>query len=379
MLVSLAVGSLLMLGVIGLMMLTEDSRRQTRGATDLDQVGNYLGSTLDRWLRNAGSGLSNVAANGYGCLLHASKSGTQLLPSGTPPAPFDAVVPGLAGRFRLAPVLIAAGQSATGVSGQASDVLIVMGSQAGLGGSAVTLAGPADSTSLPLASAQGFRANDLLLVIDPGSGSRGNCMVQQVSSGFVAGTTPSALDLPLGGAYQTATINSVELVKTALDSQVLNLGRASNGSAPVMALIGVGEHRTLYSYDLLATTSTPLQALAEGVFELHALYGIASTSGGGVDSWISPASGDYSITALSDGSAAATARLQRIKAVRLGLILRSAQPDNTTSTAAPSSLTLFTDLGTSLTHTRTLTSAERRYRYRTIELTVPLRNNLLLD
>ena len=46
---------------------------------------------------------------------------------------------------------------------------------------------------------------------------------------------------------------------------------------------------------------------------------------------------------------------------------------------APAALTLFADLGSALTYTRTLGSAERSYRYRTLESTIPLRNSLLLD
>lgn len=47
------------------------------------------------------------------------------------------------------------------------------------------------------------------------------------------------------------------------------------------------------------------------------------------------------------------------------------------ATDTPASLSLFADLGSSLTYTRSLTTAERRYRYRTLETTLPLRNNLL--
>jgi type IV pilus assembly protein PilW len=44
---------------------------------------------------------------------------------------------------------------------------------------------------------------------------------------------------------------------------------------------------------------------------------------------------------------------------------------------APGTLTLFDDLGGPLTATRTLSTAERQLRWRTLEFTVPLRNVML--
>jgi type IV pilus assembly protein PilW len=61
--------------------------------------------------------------------------------------------------------------------------------------------------------------------------------------------------------------------------------------------------------------------------------------------------------------------------VRIGLLLRSSMQEG--SSVGPASLRLFTELGDDLTYTRTLSTAERRYRYRTLESTVPLRNLLL--
>ena len=55
----------------------------------------------------------------------------------------------------------------------------------------------------------------------------------------------------------------------------------TRGLAAVGAtVIGVGDHNTLYSYDLLQTTASPLSPLADGVFELHAVYGVDTTADG---------------------------------------------------------------------------------------------------
>jgi type IV pilus assembly protein PilW len=69
--------------------------------------------------------------------------------------------------------------------------------------------------------------------------------------------------------------------------------------------------------------------------------------------------------------------------VRIGLILRTSLPER--DVVSTKALTLFSDLGSTLTYTRTLktdtedaTRRERHYRYRTVELTIPLRNPLML-
>jgi type IV pilus assembly protein PilW len=83
------------------------------------------------------------------------------------------------------------------------------------------------------------------------------------------------------------------------------------------------------------------------------------------------------VNALAAGDATAAQRLRRIKAVRVGLILRSRLAEK--QVVAPGSLTLFGDLGTSLAYTRSFDADEQHYRYRAIEATVPVRNNLLVD
>jgi type IV pilus assembly protein PilW len=379
--VALTVGLLLTLAVAGLLTFTNASRRRTQGVNDINQIGAYAQLTLDKWLRSAGSGLAQSADYSYGCQLDVSKNGAQILPrTAALPAPFDQVTTGSSGVFRLAPVLIAAGQSHPADSGQPSDVLLLMAGNAGLAETPTALTTLADTSSLPLASTLGFSANDLLLVADRQTSASGmaDCMLQQVASSFAgSASAPGGASLPLGGSYYTSAVSNAALTDFSTDASAMNLGNVVGGNPPGFLLVGVGAHSTLYSYDLLQTSATPLQAVADSVFELHALYGIDSSGDGHIARWVSPASGDYTISALGDGSQAANARLQGIKGIRIGLIMRTTQPD--ASASAPPQLTLFADLGSSLTLTRTLSSDEQRYSYRTLETTVPLRNNLLLD
>jgi len=77
---------------------------------------------------------------------------------------------------------------------------------------------------------------------------------------------------------------------------------------------------------------------------------------------------------LTDGSTAARDKLRRIVAVRLGFILRTSLKEKD---AVPTgqTLTLFGDVAAK--RTRTLSADEAHYRFRTMEITVPLRNVLM--
>lgn len=375
--VSLAVSAFISVIVVSVMMLAETSKRRTIAGSDLGQVSAYVQSTLDRSLRSAGSGFTQAAAFAFGCQLHAAKTGQQVLPrlSGSPlPAPFASVSTGTTGVFRLAPVVIARGQTTPGVSGQSSDVLVIMAGQSGQSEAAAGFAADAQTGTLLLSNAVGLNPQDLLLVADrqPIASGTAPCLVEQVASTFNATTAGGTV--PLAGTYATASVGTTAvLTDYSIVSQVLALGNAANGNPPTLQLVGVGDSNTLYTYDLLQTTGSPLQPVADGVFELHALYGIDTDGDQRINQWVTP-TGNYAIASLMDGSTTASTRLRTIVALRLGLLLRSTLREG--SAVAPTSLKLFADLGSSLTFTRTLSTAEQRYRYRTLESTIPLRNLL---
>jgi len=89
---------------------------------------------------------------------------------------------------------------------------------------------------------------------------------------------------------------------------------------------------------------------------MHALYGVDTDDNNTVDTW-TKATGYYAHDYLSQGDAGSTVVanfkpsvvIRRIKAVRIGLIVRTSLPEKTS--VSGSSLTLFSDLGASLTFT----------------------------
>jgi type IV pilus assembly protein PilW len=371
--VALLGGMLLTAAVFAVLSTFEGRKRTLNAGNDLEQAGQVALYKLDGWIRSAGAGMPQSATAAYGCPLYAAKDGAQLLPrTAALPAPFASVNPGSAGVFRLAPVLILPGQTTPGASGNASDALVVM-TGVPQGGIATMFSAAPEAATLKLVNSVDFGAGDLVLVADRQTAADNTlrpCMVQQVASGFSGG---AATAVPLGGHYAPSSVGSATLTSTYTDTGfALRLG-----NTPGFLLLGVGEHNVLYSYDLLKTGSTDApQAEADAVFELHALYGVDTNDDGTVDAWVPP-SGSYTVEALSAGTPAAALLLRQIKAVRVGLILRSSLPEKDAVTPGP--LTLFTDLDADVQVSRSLSGDETHYRYRTLEETVPVRNNLLVS
>lgn len=374
--VAIVIGMLLLAVIASVLVTSEGNRRTLTGVNDVNQAGNYATFMIDQWVRSAGSGFAQTASNGYGCPIAAAKSSSQILPATSSlPAPFAS----LDTTFRLAPVLIAPDKTTPSVSGKTSDVLIVMEGASGGAEYYMTTQTNPTASDLTLKNTYAYSGNDLLLLVDQLDGSSvRTCAIDQVTSGFTAAS--STTSLTLAGTYHSigSTLTSMS------DSvQVTTIGNISNSNPPTFMAIGVGDNNVLYAYDLLQTSSSPLLALAEGVFEMHALYGVDTDADGVINDWVSPSSDTYAYSALTDGSSTATGLLQNIKAIRLGLILRSPLKEKNDdsgnpTTNTPDSITLFSDLDTALQYTRTFTTDEKQFRYRKIDVVIPLRNNLVL-
>jgi type IV pilus assembly protein PilW len=78
---------------------------------------------------------------------------------------------------------------------------------------------------------------------------------------------------------------------------------------------------------------------------------------------------------LLSGTPAAQQLLMQIVAVRAGLILRTSRAER--EDVATAEIVLFEDLAPALQQVRALSADERRFRHRSVEFTVPLRNVLL--
>lgn len=364
-LVAMAIGLVVTLAASSVLLNFEGNKRKMTSVNDVNQAGAYISYVLDRSVRSAGSGFASRGRDAFGCSINASRSGAAILPSPLAlPAPFAS----LDRNFRLAPVVIYAGASEAG-----SDVLAFMKGSHGFSESpTLIIPGSVTSAQLRMLNTLGWRNNDMALVLQRGRG----CLIEQVSgAGFVGS---SGQILPFAGTYYTAAGTNVSLgdfVGGGGDTYVAALGNVVD-NRPEFQVVGVGANNALFSYDLLRFegANTVPQTITDGVVELRAVYGIDTNRAGVRDAWVSPSAAGWTSASLLDGSAAASDRLRSIVAVRIGLILRTSAPDK--DIVSPPTLNLFSDLGTALEQTRTLSNDERRFRHRTIELTVPLRNVL---
>ena len=378
--VAVVLALVMSLAIFSALASSEGRKRSMTSVNDISQTGNVAAYQIEKALRGAGSGFAQSGAATYGCKIMANDSANGVILPFPPPAtmqpPFQGLGAALSGIFRLAPVVIVKGGTTPAVSGNGSDALIIMAGNAGYGEVPIPFNNAATASQLNLLNSLSLGGGDVVLVTDKaGSGGPAPCMIEQVSPLFSnGGNTPL---VPLAGRYTANPIGASNLTTFSASAAVLNLGNAVT-SPPGFQILGVGDDNVLYGYDLLHNAaSNTSQALADGVFEMHALYGVDNDLDGRVDTWMAPDAPGYDFLTLEYGTAAANLTLQKIKAIRIGLILRTSQPERAAVTPGP--LTLFADLGAGLSVARALAPAEQSYRYRTIDITVPLRNAFLLN
>jgi type IV pilus assembly protein PilW len=372
-LVAMAIGLVVTLVVSTLLVAGENHKRTTTSTNDAEQTGNYAFYALDRALRGAGSAFVESAYPADRGVLGCKLNAAQILPRTTPfPAPFaTAFLAGSTNNLRVAPVLIAKSQSDGG-----SDVLVIMGGSGAAGGVSRALNGPGNSTSLILENTVGFAVSDVALVSQSGVS---DCLLEEVGS-------VTAPTLNVGGTtYYTQNGSATDLatLSSSLSTYVTPLGNAQTNSVQFQ-LFGVGTDDTLYSYDLLqnqlkvqGTGADTSQAIADGVIQMNAIYGIQTAASPGVlSAWAGPGDAGYDVNTVMT----TPATMESIIAVRVALVVRGEYYDK--NVVSPATLTLFSGYangaGTSLSQVINLNAAAQHYRYRVFEFMVPLRNMLLL-
>jgi type IV pilus assembly protein PilW len=387
-LVAMTIGLGITLAVTSVLIASENHKRTTTSTNDAQQTGSYGYYALDKALRGAGSGIAASAfppdVGVFGCHLNAGGAGG-IFPRATPfPAPFAGFLGGATNPLNVAPVLIGKAQSQDGVS----DVIMVMGGSGSAGGVSRQITGGGNATTATLDNAVGFANNDLVLVSQSGTP---DCLIEQVTP-----LTPLSPTLNFGGIYYTATASSTTMAALAANtsSYVTPLGNAAANNIQFM-LFGVDNNRTLYSYDLLQNLNLwggvggdSAQAIADGVVQMNALYGIDINGDGIQDQWADPGVvGSWDINTVMT----TPALMRQIVSVRVALVVRGQYYDLNGGTAAnpnpvsPAQLTIFSGLhsgpngtGPLLAQPINLNATEQQFRYRVFEFTIPLRNMLIL-
>lgn len=375
-LVAVAIGLVVTLAVFGVLTASENRKRTTSAINDSNQVGAYSALILDRAILNAGSGFAQRWDDIGGCMLEVDRGGVAVWPRATAlPLPFTGLLAAAGSvpphRLRLVPLVIVKDGSDAG-----SDALIIMSGAAGFAEAPIPLkTGLTTTASVDLDNSIGIRGDDLMVVAQDN-----NCLVQQVTPLFAGGAVKT---VPFAGTYATASGASLDLMDFG-DVGAVGPGFAfsigNNAAAtlnpPSFSVYGVGANDTLFSLDLLRldgrNESVPL---ADGVAALRAVYAVDTNSDGAYDTWVAADAPGWTAAQLLDGSANARRNLRSIRAVRLALVMRTTVPER--DDVAPATIPLFADLP-GIAGTQDYDVANQRLRHRVVELTVPLRNLLLL-
>jgi type IV pilus assembly protein PilW len=327
-LVGLAVAMLALVIVYHAFVATDAVRRSAAGAADAHGSAAFALFTLAAQITGAGAGWAAAARWLDTC-----------------PA-----LPDVATTLRPVTVLITDGGSAS-----RPDSLVARQTFAHrLGLPAAVAAAAAAGTHVRAQSPDGFMAGDRIVAVT----RSGNCVATQVSA--VGAASAGVVDITHAGVAIDLPITTV----------LLDLGAA--GRASTLRFDVVSE--VLRSQDL-SNGDAPVP-LTSNVVNLKFQYGIDSDGDGVLDTWArADTTGSWSPAALL---AAPRATLERIKAIRIGIIVRAERVDRTLArdfhwvlfdceqddkAACPGRLE-GTIAG----------SASGSYRYRVLETVVPLRN-----
>ena len=398
---------------------SESYKRSTTGGSDALQSGGFSAYTLSRLIGAGGAGFA-AAPSAIGCPLGIWRGSTQLFgQTGAPyriatalPEPFDTETP-INFRITLAPALIIANAD----DSLPDSIIVMAGTHPSMGRHTLVSSQGADTIILAdntvvginsTRDSAGVTQHDLLLAIDldpsAGRGTSTTCDIAEAvesPSTTTPFTIPNPILLSTGSHFSgpnrftsTGTYYSTSLL-------VSNLGPVSAtaplpGTGPQFLLLGVGNDGTtpnaLLALNLItgycpaavsgtvcaaADTWVP-QSLADNIVTIKAIYGVATNPlDAGVSSWVDPKVSPWDAQTLS----ANRDNLLRLRAIRLAVIARNAQPEKKADTAAageagfsPASFTLFGDTAVS----KTVTNTQRQYRYKVFDITIPLRNMVLM-
>jgi type IV pilus assembly protein PilW len=378
--VAMTIGLGITLAISSVLIASENHKRITTSTNDAQQTGSYGYYALDKALRSAGSSIAGSAyptdVGVLGCHLNVGNVNATFPRLAPFPAPFTGFLGGAPNGLNVAPVLIGKTQSQDGKS----DVIMIMSGSGSAGGVSRQITGGGDATTATLDNIVGFANNDLLLVSQSGVT---DCLLEEVAT-----VTPPTPTLNLGGTYYVANATSTSMAALAAStaSYVTPLGNAAANNVQFM-LFGVDNNRTLTTYDLLQNPvggSTGPQAIADGIVQMNAIYGVDTTGNGTQDEWDGPA-GNWDINTVMGSPL----KMKQIVSVRVALVVRGEYYDTKRDpltgnpvAVSPATLTYFNNLvdhsGASLKGTIALNPTEQQFRYRVFEFTVPLRNMLLL-
>ncbi len=216
----------------------------------------------------------------------------------------------------------------------------------------------------------GFHVGDIVIAISGGAPGAGTCAISSVIAGGtnLTPTPPCGPPDTCGGQVVLAHTNAP--FSFTDDAFLLNMGPPTNAQRVLYDVDSGGVLRSASLWDATgAAVAVPVpNPLASNIVIMKLLYGIDNNSDGVLDTWVTPTGAWSEANVL----AADTTTLRKIKAVRLGVIVRGEQWDRD---AIDRTVTLFADTGVPFTQSF-LRAGGGNYRYRWYETIIPMRNSI---
>jgi type IV pilus assembly protein PilW len=334
----------------------EGFKRTTIAAGDAQTSGAIALYTLEQYIRTSGSGITTtnevqLAPGPTGAVQPNLLLGCSLVP---PPnvGAGSAVTSVGTTATPIAPVRIVDGSLLAGGIAGTSDVLVIMSGNADIATNPTRAAGPVIAGALsvsglsnllgwraasPAAAPFAARRADIALFADAGTGATVNisaspCALRRIVSTQpvpgVGNTMNLALALPPGAAYPTSSIAIHDV-----------------GPTPYFISIGVNALQELVETSFLPGLTgegngagrVTTRVIAEGIVNIQAQYGIDNDLNDTIDAWVEPTGTWSNVSAVVRPGSVATAStvsaINKIKAIRLGVLARSQQyeaPNRTT-------------------------------------------------
>ena len=325
--VGLVIGMLAVLVIYQTFAVAEGVKRQTISAGDAQQTGMLATYLLGVEFANAGNGISTNIGDLVSC-----------------PDTKDI-------KTTLRPIALVVTK---GADDDTPDSFVVnYGTPKALVTPALFVASAAaGDVSYKVQSPTGFQKGDMAIAVS-GTGSCERVTIKDVSD-------------PDGAGVITATLAAASANGYPPSARLINIGPASSVQRVQYDVV----NGVLRSTDLVVDGATAAP-IASSIVNLKLQYGVDTNDNGTVDTWAA-AEGDYAPEKLLAADAVA---IRRIKAVRVGVIVRSDEYDRDAATFGWTLFQCTTEEKKLYTCPDALTGTlPANYRYRVYETIVPLRN-----
>lgn len=353
MMVGMTLGILVTLVITQVWGSFESQKQRTVNGSSAQISGLIALTELEQDIRSAGAGLTDSAA--FNCTTTYSyyeTGGTQVSP-----------IPAYAGGMSMVPVTITDG-------GTGSDTLTVKIGADMLGALPATLTDtmPQSSSELNISSTIGFADGDIVLAV----GSTGLCTVMLVTQ-----VQDAALKLQHnpGGTTTynptTAFQNTNGWPAFSSGDKIMKLGQMISHAYTVNA----NNQLVLTDYSTPSATTTSI--LSADIVKIKAQYGVADVGSQNVNDWVSA-------TAATGWNVLDSAKVKRIKAIRLVIVARSSSKEGTNVTSTCTNVSGGVNNGPCAWSDTTADPAPaidlssnadwQKYRYRVYQSIIPIRN-----